>query len=197
MVGATAPELRATLAALVAAHGHRWHHAALRIVGNAADAQDAVQEAIHRVLDMAPPFRSTDEARMYLARAITNHAIELHRARRRQRRARVPLDAADLLAPDVASPDARLEELERSIERARLLGLLHEGLRRLAPKHSEALELTVFQPRGQSMRSMGAGRGIPYSTLRHRSVKALRELRKFIRRGQLRKARVRGSARRS
>ena len=197
MVETTGRDLRGTLAALVSAHGTRWHRAALRIVGNNADAQDAVQEAIHRILVKAPLFQSADEARMYVARAITNHAIELHRARRKQNHLRAPLDAAYLLAADASSPEWRLVEREQSIERAHLLNLIQEGLDRLHPKRSEALGLILFAPRGKSMRTVGAGRGIPYSTLRHRSVQALRELRKFILRELTQERRERGSPRKS
>jgi hypothetical protein len=63
-----------------------------------------------------------------------------------------------------------------------LFVLLQEGLARLPVKQYEALRLTVMDPGLVSIRDAGVENDIPYSTLRHRSVKGLRRLRQFLHR---------------
>ncbi|PYV14406.1 MAG: hypothetical protein DMG07_12070 [Acidobacteria bacterium] len=57
-----------------------------------------------------------------------------------------------------------------------------EGLAHLPAKQYEALRLTLFERPHTSIRDAGLERGIPYSTLRHRSVQGIRRLQKFVRR---------------
>jgi DNA-directed RNA polymerase specialized sigma24 family protein len=94
----------------------------------------------------------------------------------------VPLKEQILSASQSVSPQAMLENQEESDRAERLSKLLKEGLTHLPTKQYEALYLTVLEPGAASIRDAGAERGIPYSTLRHRSVQGLRRLKRFIRR---------------
>jgi RNA polymerase sigma factor (sigma-70 family) len=175
-------DLRNTIASLIRRHGDKWFRFVLRIVGNQQDAEDVVQEAVRRVLLRNRPFRTEEEARMYLSRAICNTAIESYHCRRRERVRCLPLKEQTLSASESVSPQAMLENQEESDQTERLTRLLKEGLAHLPTKQYEALYLTVLEPGAASIRDAGAERGIPYSTLRHRSVQGLRRLKKFIRR---------------
>lgn len=176
------PNLPAVIAKLLASHGAKWLKFVSRIVGNRDDAEDVLQEAVHRVLERNRPFSCDGEVRMYLARAITNRAFELYHARKRERSRRVTLRDQVFPGFDGGSPYQRLEEVELALERTWLTALVREGLARLPAKQYEALRLTVLEPRSTSIRDAGAERGIPYSTLRHRSVQGIRRLQRFVRR---------------
>ncbi len=80
----------------------------------------------------------------------------------------------------ISDPFASMEESEKSDEKKQMLDLLDQGLKRLPPKQSEALRLTILESSGLSIRDVGVTNGIPYSTLRHRSKQGLRHLRKFL-----------------
>jgi RNA polymerase sigma factor (sigma-70 family) len=176
-----AGELSDVVAELVSRHGSKWFKHVMRIVGNPDDAEDVLQESVRRVLERRLPLQSETAVRMYLARTITNRAIELYHLRRREQKRRLPLE--DCAKTHLGhSAHCVLEEREHSAERERLLDLVHEGLARLPPKQYEALRLTVLERPRTSLRDAGLEQGIPYSTLRHRSVQAVRNVQKFVRR---------------
>jgi RNA polymerase sigma factor (sigma-70 family) len=178
----TNQDLTEVVGALVASHGRKWLKFAARIVGSHEDAEDVLQEAVHRVLECRRPFTGTADVRMYLARAITNQAFELYRVRKRERTRRVPLQDESVPAFEGTSPMGRLEERERALERAQVARIVREGLARLPPKQYEALHLTLLAPGHVSIRAAVVERGIPYSTLRHRSLQGIRRLQRFVRR---------------
>jgi RNA polymerase sigma factor (sigma-70 family) len=172
-------DLRSTVEKLIGIHRTAWIRFVHRLLGNEADAEDAVQEAVRRVLERNRPFSSKEEARMYLGRAISNTAIEFYHARRRDRARTRPLREETCGDEHTVSPHDQIQENEEYEERARLLGVLIEGLTRLPVKQYEALRITVLEPDTISIRDAGMANGIPYSTLRHRSVQGLRRLRKY------------------
>lgn len=175
-----AEDLRAALGPILAHHSGRWLRFIMGILGNEADAEDVIQEAVRRVLARNQPLASEENVRMYLGRAIGNAALELYNHRKRERLRQTPIRDG-ILPPDPSpGPHDRMEERERSIERDWLLRLLHKGLACLPSKQHEALRLTILESRGLSIRDIGMTNGIPYSTLRHRSKQGLRRLRKYL-----------------
>jgi len=173
---------RDVLAAVIEHHGEKWLKFVLKVVRNPADAEDVLQEAVRRVLAHKHSFPSEDQVRMYLARAVSNMAIELYRSRKRERSQRQPIREHTIPVSGHACPDRKLEEKETSSERVRLLRIIEDGLSRLPVKQYEALRLTLLEPASISIREAGFSNGIPYSTLRHRSIAGLRRLRKFVHR---------------
>ncbi len=171
-------------------YGHRWLNFVQRMVQNQADAEDVLQEAILKMLARGRQFQSSDQARMYLGRIISNTAIELYHRRRRRRRQQRPLQEHLFKLPDLPEPAPELSEGEELRAHAQVLSLLQEGLARLPTKQYEALCLTVMDPETISMRDAGVEHDIPYSTLRHRKLQGLRRLKRFIRRA-LRTSRAR------
>ena len=175
-------ELSDVVAELFSRHGSKWFKHVMRIVGNPDDAEDVLQESVRRVLARRLPLESETAVRMYLARTITNRAIELYHLRRREQKRRLPLEDCAKAHLGNHNVPCVLEQREHSAERDRLLDLVHEGLARLPAKQYEALRLTVLERPRTSLRDAGLERGIPYSTLRHRSVQAVRNVQKFVRR---------------
>jgi len=173
-------DLRAVLGSVINRNAGKWLRFIVAILRNEADAEDVLQEAVQRVLVRNKPLSSEEQARMYLARAIANTALEFYNSRKRENLRQIPLREHILLPANALSPYACIEERERSAERDQLLGLLNEGLSRLSLKHYEALRLTILESRGLSIRDVGITTGIPYSTLRHRNRQGLRQLRRFL-----------------
>lgn len=157
----------------------KWLRFIVAILKNEADAEDAMQEAVRRMLGRDLSFRSEDEVRMYLGKAVGNAALELYNCNKRNRLRRMPVNE-QILLPANSNPFAYMTELERKREKELLFDLLDEGLKRLPAKQYEALRLTILDSRGLSIRDVGATSGIPYSTLRHRTRQGLRGLRRYI-----------------
>ncbi|PYV00747.1 MAG: hypothetical protein DMG10_19850 [Acidobacteria bacterium] len=171
-------DVAGVIADLICRHGDKWLRFVTRLV--AEDAEDVMQEAVRRVLLRNRPFRSTEEVRLYLGRAIRNTAIETYHIRKRDRARHLPLREQWIPSQDSRDPHSNLEYLEQSDETTRLMTLLEEGLARLPQKQCEAVRLTLLAPEFTSIREAGAERGIPYSTLRHRCVQGMRNLKKYI-----------------
>jgi len=188
-VNSNEEEKRKVLAKVMSQHGSKWFRFVLRMLGNQADAEDVVQEAAHRVLMCAHPLPSEDQVRMYLGRAIFNLAIESYKRRKRERKRRIPFIEDARVATVELSPYLQLEEREERAEKIRLLQIMQEGLTTLPLKQYEALRMTFLEPSDSSIRDCSQNSGIPYSTLRHRTVTGLRGLRRFIHRA-MRSARL-------
>jgi len=175
-------DLPAVVVALVTRHGRKWRSYVARVVRCPAEAEDVVQEAVRRVLEADRRFHSQEEARMYLARAISNTAIEYYKARNRGLRRHLPLREHVIACGNGDNPHDRLEQREQQARCERLLLSVRDGLRLLPEKQYEALRMTLLDPAGLSIREAGVDNDIPYSTLRHRSLGGIRRLRKYLRR---------------
>ncbi len=174
-------ELSGFLESIMEDNGEKWFKFVLRVVGNREDAEDAVQEGVCRVLSCDRVFATEEEARMYLARSISNTAFEIYKYRKRQRARLGPTSANLIAAPGKCNPHTLMEDVEREVERRVLLSALNEALVRLPVREHEALSWTLLEgDGGSSIREAGAARGIPYSTLRHRRNEGLRHLRKYL-----------------
>ena len=158
----------------------KWFRFVLRIVQNYADAEDVLQEGFCRVLAAKKDFFNEDQARMYLARTISNTAIEIYHARRREKASCLPAHEYPLVDHCRATPQGLLEKREETLKRARVMALMKKGLHGLPVKQYEALRMTVMDASGSSIRDVGEIHGIAYSTLRHRRNKALRRLYRYI-----------------
>ena len=120
----------------------RDHHravlrAAYRVVGNAADAEDALQAVFMNVLKRAQgqsPVDLGEQPSRYLARAAINAALDLLRKRT------PAVDGA--AAPEPAS-DAAASEAD--VWRAELRRRLRTALSRLAPRAAEMVALRYFE----------------------------------------------------
>lgn len=130
-------------------------------LGNEADAADAAQEAMHKILERASDY---DRARPALPWALAIAGFECRTlARRRQRRREGSADVRD----DLAGPDTELELVQGDLLRAALT-----ALGELSEMDRETLVATFWDEAA----SVGG------ATLRKRRERALERLRKTFRR---------------
>lgn len=109
---------------------------ARRMLGNAQDAEDALQETFLRAYHALGRYREQDRFRGWLFRILVNQCRSLARRRSRQARRFVPDDGADAAAPaarDGADGDALQAALARLDPRQREVLVL---------KYGEGLEYT-------------------------------------------------------
>ena len=103
---------RAGLAALYAQHSETVFRAALRVTGNAADAEDVLQTVFLRVLSRRELEQAARHPAAYFRRAAVNAAVDL--LRRRAVRAATAYDEA-ASDPGVESPLLLKEQLRRAL----------------------------------------------------------------------------------
>lgn len=109
--------------ALLEAHGESILRVARRYSESAADAEDAFQRAMEKLLTKAPPDRSGLAA--WLSTVVRNEALMIRRGRKSFAQARFE-DAADQVVDDARTP-------EESTIASELVGRQREALKRLKP----------------------------------------------------------------
>lgn len=117
-------------------HGRMVFQAAYRIVGNADDAEDALQAVFLRLLRDTQP-RHADNWGAYLRTMATNAALDLLRARSRRRED--DLEAASGL------PDTRQPAADAVASSGQLARFLREALTLLPEREAQAFALRHFE----------------------------------------------------
>ena len=151
------------------------YRVAHRLLGNEADALDAVQEGFVKALTRLKSFQGRSSFKTWLLRVVSNAALDL--GRQRQRR--------EALSLDVPSPDDQetlqpltLSDPADGLERADLRRLLQEALAVL----SEAQRQTfVLHADGElTYREVADALGISIGTVMSRLYYARQKLRVFL-----------------
>jgi len=151
-----------------AAHGAELYRFALRGLGDAATAQDAVQETFLRAWRARERYDpQVAGLRTWLFSIARNVVIDLHRTHGARPWLRSLADHETLAEAPVAGRD----EWEGLMHR----WLVEEGLRRIGEDHRQALQQTYLLDR--SYEEVAAELGIPMSTLRSRVFYGLKALR--------------------
>lgn len=125
------------LEAVFRAHHARVLHAAYRVTGSMADAEDVAQSVFLRLArgDIDP--RRITHLESYLQRCTVNAALDLLRGRRN--RETVPVEVADTLsAPSALSP-------ERALSSSEIRGQLRRALAELHPRVAEMFTLRYLE----------------------------------------------------
>ena len=132
----------ADLEALFREQGTAVFHAAFRVTGNAADAEDALQTVFLR-LAQRPDLASAIEqgGAAYMRRSAVNAGLDVLRARGRSRS--VALD--DDSTPPISDPEAGPERRQQSREAQ---ALLRRALTRISPRAAEIFALRYFEGYG-------------------------------------------------
>jgi RNA polymerase sigma-70 factor (ECF subfamily) len=133
---------REVLEELFLRHRALAYRVAHRLLGNEADALDAVQEGFVKALTHLPSFAGRSSFKTWLLRVVSNAALDL--GRQRGRRESLSFDAfmvsdrEGLQPSELADPSGNLEraDLRRLIDRA--LAELPEAQRRTFVLHAEA-----------------------------------------------------------
>jgi RNA polymerase sigma-70 factor (ECF subfamily) len=159
-------------ARLVERHAGRARAMALRITGNAADADEALQEAFLRAWRKAPGWRANDEHEgtasfaTWLGRVVVNLAID-----RRRRPAALPLDVAGDPPDGRRSVESHLADRETAMAVA-------AAIDRLPDRQRAALLLCHFE--GLSNADAAAALEIGVGALEALLVRARRGLRAML-----------------
>jgi RNA polymerase sigma-70 factor (ECF subfamily) len=157
------------LAALYDRYGRQAYALALRILRDAALAEDAVQDAFLTVWRTAPSFdRTRGSVSTWLLTIVHRRAVDV--VRREDRRRASPLDDAPVAAGDATDEAAELRE-QRVRVRAALDGL--------TPSEREALELAYYG--GLSQSEIAERLGVPLGTVKSRMFAGLGKLRDTLR----------------
>jgi RNA polymerase sigma-70 factor (ECF subfamily) len=166
---------REVLEELFLRHRSLAYRVAFRLLGNEADALDAVQEGFVKALSHLPGFEGRSSFKTWLLRVVSNAALDLGRQRGRRETLSfdaLPSDDREGVQPSAATDPARgLEraDLRRLLDRA--LAELPEAQRRTFVLHAEA-EL--------SYREVAQVLGISIGTVMSRLFYARQKLRAIL-----------------
>jgi RNA polymerase sigma-70 factor (ECF subfamily) len=164
---------------LVLRYQDRLYNTVYRLVDNAEDAQDVVQEAFLNAYQSLDSFKGHSEFFTWLYRIAYNTAISL----KRKQRVTLSLSArgngeADLDPPDESDLTRPGHGLERAEEERRI----QEALNRLSPEHRMVLILKDME--GQKYEAMAEILEVPIGTIRSRLHRARAELRELLHPGE-------------
>ena len=165
----------AAFGVLVRRHQERLFNTVIRLVGNAEDAHDVVQEAFLNAYQSLDGFKGDSLFFTWLYRIAVNTAISL----RRKQRVSISIDASrngehriDPLDPSEQNrPGHALEEAEQ--ERR-----IKTALSRLSPEHRAVLVMKDME--GQKYEVMAEILRVPIGTIRSRLHRARLELRQLL-----------------
>ena len=150
------------------------YRVAHRLLGNEADALDAVQEAFVKALTHLPTFEGRSSFKTWLLRVVNNAALDLGRQRGRREELRREEHSADT-EPEAPAAD---EEPGRELERADLRRLLDEALRQLPEAQRRTFVLHVDG--GLSYREVADVLDISIGTVMSRLFYARQKLRALL-----------------
>ena len=151
------------------------YRVAFRLLGNEADALDAVQEGFVKALTHLRGFEGRSSFKTWLLRVVSNAALDL--GRQRGRREALSLDAAQ--AREAA--DAALlthDAAARGLERADLRGLLDDALSTLSEAQRQTFVLHADAE--LSYREVADALGISIGTVMSRLFYARQKLRAYL-----------------
>lgn len=142
---------------------------ALRMCGNAHDAEEVAQEAFVAAWKGMPAFRGESKFSSWLYQLTTNAAIDFLR-REKRHRATTPIeDEVDLAAPGTPQQAAEAAEVRQALQQA---------LDTLTPEHREIFLLR--QMRQLSYEEIGQLLGLEAGTVKSRLSRAKKQLREIL-----------------
>lgn len=158
----------AAFEALAEAYQGPVYRLALRMCGNAADAEEIAQEALLRCWQGLPGFRGEAAFSSWLYRLTTNTAVDFLRRQQRQGET-VPFDDVTLPAPD---------DPQRTAEQSELRDILQRALAQLPEEFREIFLLCRMEQ--LSYGEICAVTGLSPGTVKSRLSRANEKLRKIL-----------------
>jgi RNA polymerase sigma-70 factor (ECF subfamily) len=160
---------------LVRCYQDRLYNTVFRLVGNAEDAQDVVQEAFLNAYQSLDSFKGHSEFFTWLYRIAYNTAISL----KRKQRVILSLSAGPDGNGRVEPPDeSDLSQPGQGLERVEEERRIQAALNRLSPEHRVVLILKDME--GQKYEAMAEVLQVPIGTIRSRLHRARAELRLLL-----------------
>jgi RNA polymerase sigma-70 factor (ECF subfamily) len=167
----------AAFGALVRRYQDRLYNSVYRLVDNAEDAQDVVQEAFLSAYQSLDGFKGDSLFFTWLYRIAVNTAISLKRKQRVVLRIEAGRDGEGGIEPhdpsELSRPGHALEQAEQEQR-------IHRALGRLSPEHRAVLVLKDME--GQKYETMAEVLQVPIGTIRSRLHRARLELRELLER---------------
>jgi RNA polymerase sigma-70 factor (ECF subfamily) len=164
----------AAFGALVRRYEERLYHSVYRLMDNAEDALDVVQEAFLSAYQSLDSFKGDALFFTWLYRIAVNTAISM----KRKQRVALSLDGRDG-EPGIEPLDPSEESRpEHALEQAEQEQLIQRALSRLSPEHRTVLVLKDME--GQKYETMAEILGVPVGTIRSRLHRARLELRQLL-----------------
>ncbi len=151
------------------------YRVAYRLLGNEADALDAVQEGFIKALTHLHSFQGRSSFKTWLLRVVSNAALDL--GRQRGRRETMSLDAAE--ASDLTRGQLTAEDgSARGLEQADLRGILDQAL--LTLSEAQRQTFVLFADAELSYREVADALGISIGTVMSRLFYARQKLRAHL-----------------
>jgi RNA polymerase sigma-70 factor (ECF subfamily) len=159
---------------LVHRYEGRLYNTVFRLLDNAEDAQDVVQDAFLRAFQSLSRFKGESEFFTWLYRIAVNRAVSL----RRKGRARVRRDANTALEPVDPSDESRPSH---AVEKTEEAYVVQQALNRLTAQQRTVLVLKDVEE--QKYEAIAEILDIPVGTVRSRLHRARMELRRLLEQG--------------
>jgi RNA polymerase sigma-70 factor (ECF subfamily) len=152
------------------------YRVAYRLLGNEADALDAVQEGFVKALTHLHGFQGRSSFKTWLLRVVSNAALDL--GRQRGRREAVSLDVSDNGDAATSARMLSADEAGKRLERADLRAALDRALDSLseAQRHT----FVLYADAEMSYREVADSLGISIGTVMSRLYYARQKLRAFL-----------------
>ena len=161
--------------ALVSRYQDRLYNTVYRLVDNAEDARDVVQETFLNAYQSLAGFKGDSLFFTWLYRIAVNNAISMKRKQRAVLRL-VPAPNADG-PPEPADPSETVQP-GRALELAEEERRIHQALSRLSPEHRTVLVLKDME--GRKYEEMAEILEVPIGTIRSRLHRARLEMRDIL-----------------
>ena len=157
------------------------HRSAYRLLGNTADAEDAVQDALLSACKHLDQFRGESQISTWLTAIVFNSARMRLRNRRRQIHVsldeQIGGDQQDSVSERLAGTGPNPEQEYRNCE---LTGHIRQLMKHLSPTLRTTLQLRDID--GLSIRETAEILGIPAGTVKAQSARARKKLKQLMRR---------------
>src|SRR5262249_13671957 len=165
----------AAFSILVRRYQDRLYNTVYRLLDNAEDAQDVVQEAFLHAYQSLDSFKGDSLFFTWLYRIAVNSAISL----RRKRRVVLSIDGVRNGEMGVEPPDpSEVSRPRHGLEQQEQERRVHRALARLSPEHRAVLVMKDME--GQKYEWMAEVLQVPIGTIRSRLHRARLELRELL-----------------
>jgi RNA polymerase sigma-70 factor (ECF subfamily) len=169
----------AAFGVLVRRYQERLYNTVYRLVGNAEDSYDVVQEAFLSAFQSLNGFKGDSLFFTWLYRIAVNTAI----SQKRKQRAVVSIDGGRRGEPGVEPADpSEMSRPDHALEQAEDGRRVQAALARLSPEHRAVLVMKDME--GQKYEIMAEVLQVPIGTIRSRLHRARLELRELLEKGE-------------